>query len=46
MSPFFFMFNKILTKIYCNMYNEKIENFNFDIMLNFKFIYNPKKIQL
>jgi hypothetical protein len=33
MSPFFFksssvIFNKIFTKVYCNMDNEKIENFN------------------
>jgi hypothetical protein len=31
---------------YCNMDNEKIENFNVWYILHFKFIYSPEKLQL
>jgi hypothetical protein len=38
------MFNNIFTKVYCNMDTEKNENLN-DMILHFKFVYNPKKLQ-
>jgi hypothetical protein len=32
--------------MYCNMDDEKIENLMFDMISHFKFICNPKKLQL
>ncbi len=51
MSPIFFknssiIFNKIITKVYCNMDTEKLKILMFDTILHFKFIYNPKNLQL
>jgi len=39
-------FDRIFSKFYCNMDNEKLKILMFDMILHFKFIYNPKKLQM
>jgi hypothetical protein len=40
------IFNRVFNKFYHNMDNEKLKIFIFDMILHFKFIYNPKNLQM
>jgi len=39
-------FNRIFSKFYYNMDNEKLKILMFDMILHCNFIYNPKKLQM
>jgi hypothetical protein len=39
-------FNKIFTKIYCNIDMKEMKILMIDMILHFSFIYNPEKLQL